>query len=150
MERVVPHRRTALGGDLRIFPHQPFREYYEDGSPRSEGQYEVGARRMERTGSWTGWYANGAKEYTGHYAQNKRVGRWLLWHPDGDPKQDSFFEDGVDQGPFKEFHPNGKLYASGQYRGIRGGKGLQHGEWKYYSEDGELVRTETWVNGRKK
>lgn len=125
-------------------------EYYEDGKEMSKGFYEVAGRKKKRTGHWTTWYASGGRQNDGEYIDNKRVGRWQEWYANGALKEDAFFNDGMNQGAFKDFHENGTLRTEGQYKGERKHQGLQHGVWKHYSESGDLVRTETWYNGRQK
>ncbi len=123
-------------------------EYFENGEVRSTGFYEVAGRKKKRTGRWITYYSNGSRESEGEYIKNERVGRWQEWYENGELHLDAFFESGANQGPFKDHYENGQLRTEGFYKGIRRHKGLQHGVWKHYNEQGELVLTENWSHGR--
>lgn len=96
------------------------------------------------------WYPDGARQSDGEFINNKRVGRWQEWWPNGNQKEDAFFAEGAYQGAFKDFHENGQLRTEGFFKGIRKQQGQQHGVWKHYDTQGDLVKTETWYNGRQK
>ena len=145
-------------------------EYYPDGKTESSGFYKVAGRKKERTGHWTTWYENGERQSDGEYIDNKRVGRWQQWYPTGTLKEDAFFDKGMYQGAFKDYHENGQLRSEGHYKGtsklkVRGShsiffllpigfdvqnEGVMNGVWKFYDEQGKLLRTEAWYNGRKR
>jgi antitoxin component YwqK of YwqJK toxin-antitoxin module len=46
-------------------------------------------------------------------------------------------------GPYRELYPNGKVFVEGQFR-----RGRQHGEWKYYYDNGQLNRVATYKDGK--
>lgn len=45
-------------------------------------------------------------------------------------------------GTFEAFYPNKQLSNKGYFK-----RGLKHGKWMYWREDGTLCRIEQWVNG---
>lgn len=45
-------------------------------------------------------------------------------------------------GTMEAFHPNKQLSHKGTFN-----RGLKHGKWMYWREDGTLCRIEQWVNG---
>jgi len=61
-------------------------------------------------------------------------------------------------GSWTEYYPNGKVKVAGQYK--RNGQGrweqqdyrlicsIKEGEWKYYDERGNLIKIETYKEGR--
>jgi antitoxin component YwqK of YwqJK toxin-antitoxin module len=124
--------------------------YYPNGKTRFRGYYEVAGRKKKRTGHWVEYFDNGNEQSEGEYINNRKQGRWREWYEDGGIKEDAFFDNGMYQGAYKAYHPNGQLMTEGEYKGERSHQGLAHGPWKHYDENGVLLRTEYWYNGRQK
>lgn len=117
-------------------------------------------------GEWTFTRADGSHAAKGSYKAGKRTGDWTLYHADGTTIRVSCkFDDDKLNGSHTKFYPGGTSLETGPYkRGLRdglwmrwyentklesvgnfdasgtGSYGYQSGEWKYYREDGTLVR----------
>ena len=56
-----------------------YREWSDDGKPRSEGRYADG----ERTGVWTNFHDGTQVKSTGSYRQGEKQGPWTSYHKNG-------------------------------------------------------------------
>lgn len=77
------------------------------------------------------------------WENGKQSGEWLQYYPDGTICLKGHYTDGQLNGPFLFFHPNGITHFDGQYL-----KNMREGDWKVYSEEGNLIKTLVYHEGR--
>lgn len=108
-------------------------EYYDDGeTKKSETRIEEGVKN----GSFQAWYENGNLKETGRQ-ENDVYYLASAWSRDGD----LIVENGT--GNYEYYHPNGVRGRTGRYA-----NGLQEGEWKTWTEDGELYIVSNFSAGK--
>lgn len=130
----------------------PWKEYYTNGTLKSEGVYRNG----KRTGKWRFYHTNGALEQEGNYNnQGNSEGQWKWYYDDGLILREENFVNGKPEGIFTEFDEKGNVIIQGEYfDGLEEGfwtyrhgdhreegtyrSGMRNGEWKYYYDDGQL------------
>jgi antitoxin component YwqK of YwqJK toxin-antitoxin module len=155
----------------------PWKEYYTNGTLKSEGLYNKG----KRTGEWKFYHSNGKLEQTGNYNKDgKEDGRWTWYFSTGSLLREEFYFNGMIDGHSVEYDEFGVIIAEGDYiENNREGKwvynygdhksegeylnDLRNGLWKNYYSDGVLSfqgefvddnpngkHTWYWPNGNKK
>ena len=82
---------------------------------------------------------DGRVRMEGNMRDDRRHGVWTSYHPDGTMQSRSAYVDGQLHGTTVVFHPNGQLYYTGEHRLDR-----QVGEWRFFDEEGVLVKTVTY------
>lgn len=155
----------------------PWKEFYDDGQLRSEGNYRNG----NRIGKWRFYHPNNNLEQEGNYNnQGNPDGTWKWYYDDNSLLREESFLNGESEGIFTEYDENGKVIIQGEYiagreEGLwkyqlgdqreegtyRGG--MRNGEWKYFYDDGQLAfqgsfiddnpngrHVWLWPNGKKK
>ena len=88
-------------------------------------------------GLYKSFYEGNRVKLEGYYIDNKMSGLWYKYYEDGSLKEEVTFADNAANGPFKEYHLNGQLAVTGSY--LDGEN--EHGELKFYSEEGIHTRT---------
>lgn len=129
----------------------PWKEFYEQGELKNEGNYKNGLRE----GGWVFYYRNGKEEQQGAYRKGKPDGDWKWTYRNGQTWRAEVFYDGLEEGNAIEYNDTGKVvtkgnYLSGEREGdwlidlgdlrMEGGyvAGQRNGVWKYYYSDGKL------------
>ena len=79
---------------------------------------------------------DGRVKMEGDMRNGKRHGLWTSYHPGGAVQSRTDYVDGVQEGASVVFHPNGQTYYTGDYH-----HGHEVGEWRFFDEQGALVRT---------
>lgn len=79
---------------------------------------------------------DGWLQMEGDMKDGLRTGLWTSYTREGRVKSRSEYRNGEPEGIATVFHANGALYYTGSQR-----KGRQVGEWRYFDEQGQLVRT---------
>lgn len=74
-----------------------------------------------------------------------RIGEWTEYHNTGEFKAKGKYIAGGKTGEWEFFYPSGKLEQKGRYDK----KGRPQGVWKWYYENGALLREENYVNGKR-
>jgi antitoxin component YwqK of YwqJK toxin-antitoxin module len=74
-----------------------------------------------------------------------KIGIWTEYHNTGEFKAKGLYADGHRIGEWEFFYPSGKIEQKGKYDK----KGRPQGVWKWYYENGPIMRTENYVNGRR-
>ncbi len=64
----------------------------------------------------------------------------MSFHPD---RPDRMKVERIRHGAYFKYYRSGRLMVAGKYA-----EGQPDGEWKYYSEDGTLIKREIYQNGR--
>jgi len=147
--------------------HGPYRMFHEDGSVYHEFEIVDGKKH----GPETMWWDNGNKRFEGENLDGYKVGTWKEWYESGQLKSQEHYEEGVLAGPHGDakywwesgkpkaagryfgslkdgkwicWHENGQKESEGEYQssGRTPGEDKKVGEWKYWDEEGKLIRTE--------
>lgn len=138
-----------------------WKEYYPDGTPKSEGEY----RDSKRFGEWKFFHRNGQMEQTGKYlAGEKPHGKWTWYYESGKILREENYRRGLRDGDMIEYSDSNTVITKGEYmdgekEGIwiyemgthkEEGKfvaGRREGEWKYHYTDGTLYFEGEFVDG---
>lgn len=139
--------------------HGLYLQFHKNGEPKELTNYEFG----KRDGVSYKWYDNGQLQVKSFYEQGRLIDTVYQWHKNGQLKSWSiehprrtytleyhmFYETGqkrceITQETQKRWHSNGQLSFKG---GIVNNK--SHGKLKYYNEEGKLIKTEVYRNGKK-
>ncbi len=137
---VIHSWSEILLADGRVVKHGAEHEWYPDGTPRSEREFDHGSG----TGRWRTWHANCvlASDYT--------------FGPSGEATTMSFFHDAGDlaaQGPalaaiktgaWTYWYASGGLESQGEYV-----NGRREGPWSFWDEDGVLAASGTMRHDRR-
>lgn len=128
-------------------------EYYEDGRIKKTGTYLLGVaegihKEYSPEGKITSakifkegiLMAEGLLDETGNMQ-----GEWTEFHANGKIRGRGFYENGVKTGDWIFYHPNGAVEQKGKYDK----KGRPQGLWKWFYESGNLLREETYLNGKR-
>jgi len=100
-----------------------WKEFYESGNIKSEGEYFNGKRK----GNWKFYYEDGSIEQIGSYNyKGNKDGSWKWYYQSGKIKREENFKDGLEDGLFKEYDENGKVIVQGEYV-----DGYEEGFWFY-------------------
>ncbi len=113
----------------------------------AEGKYVDGTYRYFAKGAdkpYTGVlyakYPNGNYQSYQDFQDGIGQGTWINYYENGNYKEIGTYQQNKVKGPIKKYHPNGKLAAEGNYREWR----IRVGEWKYYDQKGNLIKTENY------
>jgi uncharacterized protein len=116
-----------------------WKEYYTDGSLRSEGEY----RENKPVGEWKYYYPNGKMEQTGKYSNSgKLTGNWKWFYDNEQLKVEESYIAGLKEGTHIEYDETGKIIENGEYV-----KGLEDGEW--FTISGDFIERGFYRDGLK-
>jgi hypothetical protein len=80
----------------------------------------------------------------GRFINGLRDGVWIEYYPTKNPLRVSTYRFGMLNGPYYEYYRRtNTLFAEGSYVNNR-----REGEWKFFDEEGKLLRTELYKRGR--
>ncbi len=86
---------------------------------------------------------DGHLQMEGDMQDGRRTGLWTSYTREGRVKSRSEYRNGLAEGLSTVFHDNGAIFYSGNQL-----RGKQVGEWRFYDEQGNLVRTAVYdTNG---
>jgi len=114
-----------------------FIEYDESGNVVVKGAYLEGTEE----GEWI--YVQGNATERGVYYDGMRTGLWTIKWRDGKLMSEIEYDQGVFHGKYVLYHDTGRVRISGKCSG-----GERVGVWHLYDEDGELILTTVYVDGR--
>jgi antitoxin component YwqK of YwqJK toxin-antitoxin module len=115
-----------------------FVEYDENRTIRTQGTYFEGTEE----GEWL--YVQGHAIEKGVYFDGMRSGLWTTqWKTDAKPISEIEYDQDLYNGKYVLYHANGKIRETGKYSG-----GERTGIWYLYDEEGELLLTTVYVEGR--
>ncbi len=86
------------------------KEWWDDGSPRFEGQLQNGIRM----GEWKEY--NGNRTSTGKYTNGKQTGLWTTIDSLGTKRSELTYENGERNGSFRNWDEKGTLASEGTYK----------------------------------
>lgn len=139
----------------------PWKEYYDTGELRSEGNYKKGLR----DGDWVFYYRDGKEEQRGGYYKGKPEGDWKWTYNNGQTWREESFIEGYEEGLAIEYNDTGKVVSKGNYlSGEREGEwiidlgdhreegkyvaGQKQGMWKAYFPSGKVKFEGKYEQGR--
>ena len=115
-----------------------FLEYNENGEITVKGEYLEGTEE----GEW--FYIQGNAIEKGRYYDGMRTGLWVTkWKESGVLISEIEYDQNYFSGKHTLYHFNGKIRETGKYSG-----GERVGIWYTYDEDGELLLTTVYDDGR--
>ena len=132
--------------------HGPWKNFYENGKVKEEGEYDYN----RRTGEWTFYNREGRIIQTGTYRNGRPEGLWKWYYPEGSILREEGYFQGKRDGQFIEYSKNGDIISQGEYLdGERNGQwkvkigdhteegnyiiGLRDGMWRYYDDEGNVL-----------
>ncbi len=74
--------------------------------------------------------------HEGAIKNGTRDGKWLSYYRNGEIWSEKTYKDGLENGPSITYFDNGQIRFKGQYE-----LGEEVGEWKFYNEKGDLLKT---------
>ncbi len=89
------------------YEHGKYREFFEDGSPSRESEYENDLLQGERKT----WYRNGKLRSLENFNANDNDGLTVLYNENGTKKAELTYKNDSLHGPVKYYDANGKLIA---------------------------------------
>ncbi|MCL2435946.1 MAG: hypothetical protein FWD09_07415 [Lentimicrobiaceae bacterium] len=114
-----------------------FIEYDESGNVTVKGAYLEGTEE----GEW--FYVQGNAIEKGVYYDGMRVGLWVTKWREGKTISEIEYDQNLFNGKYVLYHDTGKIRITGKYSG-----GEPVGVWFLYDEEGELVLTTVYADGR--
>jgi len=115
--------------------------YYaeEDGSIRITENWKNG----KLDGQVTSYYPGGEISEITEWRDGVKNGPWIQYFENGEKKTTCSYNSGLKDGPYLTFYPDGSTELEGSFTGD-----LFNGTWKYFNEEGELVLTLKYDNGK--
>jgi len=115
-----------------------FVEYNELGDITVKGKFVDGTEE----GEWFYWQGKAIEK--GVYYDGMRIGLWTTkWREDGKPISEIEYDQNQYNGKYTLFHSSGKVKETGKYA-----NGERVGVWFVYDEDGELVLSTVYIDGK--
>lgn len=87
----------------------------------------------------TEYYQTGQVRMEGPMKNDQMEGEWTAYYPDGRVQSHGYFKDGKRTGAATVYWVNGNLREEGFYE-----EGRHCGHWKWYDEQGILIREEDY------
>ncbi|MDE0771203.1 MAG: hypothetical protein OSB25_03225 [Salibacteraceae bacterium] len=108
-----------------------WKEYYNDGVLRAEGDYQQG----EKFGEWVFYYREGQVEQKGSFTKGELYdGIWTWFHKNGNTWRSEVYYYGLENGPFVEYSDSNTVISEGDFI-----EGLEDGPWLYQLNDHKEV-----------
>ncbi|MDD4602380.1 MAG: hypothetical protein PHF97_01060 [Bacteroidales bacterium] len=136
-----------------------WKEFYSDGSLKSEGNYDQG----KQTGEWKYYHSNGKTEQLGRFnKQGKPVGNWKWYFDSGKILKTESYHNGLHDGLSTTYDESGKVVEEGAYvNGKEDGEwfeqigdtyvkgnyrdGMRNGMWTYYFLNIQEAKTDSLI-----
>lgn len=143
-----------------------FIDYYKNGKVKSIIEYN----KFENNNTFLSFYDNGNPMESGQKINYINIGLWKYWNKNGKIIKECNYSNGKLKGNYKEYFSNGNVKLNGIYTHIQlvdtaqmedfdnpgcfydyvflnNEYPVKDGEWKYFNEQGILVRTENYNKG---
>jgi antitoxin component YwqK of YwqJK toxin-antitoxin module len=152
LSKAVLYIDGEIHEDERLQTLDLRQEYYENGTPKVIGTYNV---RGEKHGKFKYFNEKGLVEEQIIYSNNtiiakgkideeeRRQGYWEEYYPNGEIKSKGKYVDGEKIDSWEYYFISGKKEQEGKY--VKGGK--QDGLWLWYYETGKILRKEEFRKG---
>jgi antitoxin component YwqK of YwqJK toxin-antitoxin module len=117
---------------------------------RTEYRYGSVKRQIENysggvlNGNKKVFYESGTLQEDGSYKNGKRDGLVKWYTQEEKPSIEFTYKMGIIEGPAKTYFASGKIQTEGNYKNDN-----ESGEWKEYDEDGNIIKTVLYDNGKK-
>jgi antitoxin component YwqK of YwqJK toxin-antitoxin module len=114
-----------------------WKEYYNEGILRAEGDYKNGAK----IGKWKFYHINQKLEQVGVYRKGgKPDGDWIWYYDNGAVKREETYFNGLEDGNIIEYNEEGEVIKKGQYV-----EGFKDGEWEINA--GDYIEVGSYIEG---
>lgn len=111
-------------------------ETHANGQAKTMVTYQINGEEKIKVAS-TRYYSDGVIEVSGEFdADEKRIGKWFYNYPSGSIWSECGYKAGLRDGYSAVYYKNGQKRYEGNYKDDK-----TIGTWKFYSEEGELLRT---------
>jgi antitoxin component YwqK of YwqJK toxin-antitoxin module len=117
--------------------HGAFVTLFVDGTPQITGSYRDGVR----DGTWVRRHPSGGVAERGAYAAGMKHGKWKQLGPTGNVLGEYDLSAGT--GIERRWFDDGTLYSEIAFK-----SGVEHGPAKYFTQDGTIVTSSRYVNGK--
>ena len=114
----------------RDVPCGTWREWYSDGTPRTEIEFGAAGAAELLPGRY--WHPDGRLAAEGRTRAGLREGEWSFWDEQGRLLRRGGYRAGLRDGDWLFLRPDGSREAEGRYA-----QGQRVGEWILWDEDGE-------------
>lgn len=144
-----------------------FINYYKNGKVKSIVEYN----KFEIKNKFLSFYDNGNPMESGEQINNINIGLWKYWNKNGKIIKECNYFNGKLKGNYNEYFSNGNIKLKGiyihiqivdtaqiedldnpgcfyDYVFINSEYPVKDGEWKYFNEQGILVRSENYIKGK--
>jgi antitoxin component YwqK of YwqJK toxin-antitoxin module len=145
-----------------ISPDTALATHYHPNQLKAAYGYYV---NKQKEGVWRFYDRKGILLSVEEYKNGKKHGNYKVYNLDGSLSRETTFVNGVENGYRKTYNANGDLLTEGNYKdGVMDGvqkiykdgqlniigayqHAVRDGEWKYYDESGNLIKTEVYKLG---
>ncbi|HEY8278522.1 MAG TPA: hypothetical protein VIH99_02785 [Bdellovibrionota bacterium] len=117
-----------------------WRRWWPSGKLASSGGYKNGLAE----GEWKAWAENGMPIFTGEFRAGQADGMAIDRFPDSKSKTIGLWKNGKHVKAWAAWHMNGQKSFEGTYNDA----GQEHGLFRYWLYDGELLKSQRWENGK--
>ena len=133
-------------------PEGIWREYSEEGIVDKSYIFKNGivigegvvTEKGERDGIWKEYFDDGKLKAEGRYNKDVRTGTWKFYHESGSVEQQgSYNKDGKPEGEWQWFYDNGELLRTENYY-----LGKLDGKMTEYDRDGNIITEGPYIEGR--
>lgn len=162
IKKVEYYEKKAFSNSC--YPEGTWKTYYENGEKKGIETYKKG----KAIGEWYEYYISGNIKSYANYSKKEKIKKepgynkyehnvlWKFQDENGIITSLEYFAKnwfdspyggrGKRNGFYQNFYPNGNLKMEGMCS-----EDIKKGEWKYFSEDGELLETvRTWLRAEEK
>ncbi len=105
-----------------------WKSLWENGTPKSEGNYSAGAE----TGTWTEWTAKGDTATVNSCFPSNAEGRYVTYHANHTVKEEYACRQGVPAGEYTKKDPDGTVVERGRFDA----QGRKDGPWEGFWAEG--------------
>ena len=147
--------------DEQLRRHGSWKEYYVNGTKKSEGRYNNGLH----VGHWYFYDSEGRLQQEGEFDKGgKYDGSWIFYYPSGNILKEESYLNGTENGMYIEYSEDGDIIVQGTYTmGMKEGKwtisvngvneegsyvdGKKDGRWRMFYNDETMMRQVDFVAG---
>ena len=97
--------------ETEIKDHGTFTHTYDNGAPKTKGQYEDGIR----VGKWEYWYPDGKRMLTEEYERGELQGRFTMWYTNGNKRVEGDFRHNKQINQWTYYKDDGSILKTVNY-----------------------------------
>jgi len=167
LKKMYKFKRAVLVvtlGVITLYSYaQEKKTYWDNGNLKSITNHDKDGKK---TGYWETYYQSGELKEYGNYENDKKSGNWNEYYYNGERKKrtnysnglitekNTYYENGRNMvsgnfdhnekkhGVWEQYYNNWQQKLKGEYS-----HGKKHGQWKYYTDYGKLVKVENYKTG---